>query len=79
MQTKNRWTPATLGEAASRRATQQVDLNDSWFDRAEIRVVAAELRARLERAYRDEKATPADGSVAQPRAAHPGLDDSWFK
>lgn len=57
-------------------------LNDSWFGRNgrstaganEIRAIAAELRARLSRAYRTE-----DGSVALGAVAHPGLDDSWFK
>jgi hypothetical protein len=51
-------------------------LDDSWFDRMEIRAVAAELRARLARAYRAQAGDDETPAIA---IATPGLDDSWFR
>lgn len=69
METKNDRTSSGVRDA----------LNDSWFDKAEIRAVAAELRARLSRAYRAEDARAEDGTLLAGAVAQPGLDDSWFK
>lgn len=52
-------------------------LDDSWFERSEVRAIAAELRARLAQLYRAD-ALRANGAL-HPGAAQPGLDDSWFK
>lgn len=67
MQTKAEGSPPLTSE----------HLDDSWFGRAEYRAIAAELRERLSRAYKNE-ASRAD-EPTPPGAAQPGLDDSWFK